>query len=162
MRSCTNTSNFLNSSKNCRSRNFWTEGENRMFNNHFLNDGADVEQDFNQIANMHQESDELIWIRNSCHIKVDTTDTQVAVSLQVGLQLAIALVVSISLGSSEEGHSVAQELFQIFDDVQSNKQKIYIDNSKEVEVITVDTDLTANIQALLAILGTLVVNLDVL
>lgn len=159
MKSC--TGNFSNRSKNCGSRNFWTEEGNCMFNNRFLNGDVEDEKVVHQFASMQQDSDELICIRNSCHIKVDTTDTQVAISLQVALQLTIALIISISLGSTEEGQSVAQELFKVFDDVQSNKQKIYIDNCKDVEVVTVDTDLTANVQALLEVLGTLTVNLDI-
>lgn len=121
-----------------------------------------VDQGYDQIFLMEQESDELIWIKDSCNVNVSTTDTQGAVSLQVGLQLAIALVISISLGDSEQGRAVAQEIFQKFDDEQSNKQRIYIENSKDVDIHTTDTDLSLNIQALLDVLLTLVVRIDVL
>lgn len=121
-----------------------------------------VDQGYDQIFVMEQESDEVIWIKDSCNIDVKTTDNQGAVSLQVGLQLAIALVISISLGDSEQGRAVAQEIFQKFDDEQTNRQKIYIDNSKDVCIHTTDTDLSVNIQALLDVLLTLVVKIDVL
>ncbi|WP_421378959.1 spore coat protein [Bacillus salacetis] len=125
-------------------------------------DDALLLQDGTQISLNDQESDELIWIRNSCNVCVQTTDTQAAVSLQVGLQLAIALVVSITVGDSDKGKAVAQEIFQKFDSEQTNYQKIYIDNSKDVNVTTTDTDLAVNIQALLQVLVALVVKLDVL
>jgi len=121
-----------------------------------------VVQAADQVSIIDQESDELIWIKDSCNITVQTTDTQAAVSLQVGLQLAIALVISISIGDSEQGQVLTQELFQQFDSEQSNNQRIYIENSKDVNVTTTDTDLTVNIQAMLQVLLALVVKLDVL
>ncbi|RIW35135.1 spore coat protein [Bacillus salacetis] len=130
--------------------------------NDYHKDDALLLQDGTQVSLNDQDSDELIWIKDSCNISVQTTDTQAAVSLQVGLQLAIALVVSITIGDSEKGKYIAQELFQKFDAEQTNYQKIYIDNSKDVNVTTTDTDLAVNIQALLQILVALVVKLDVL
>ncbi|MFC7686886.1 spore coat protein [Ureibacillus sp. GCM10028918] len=123
---------------------------------------AFVDQEYDQIFKMEQESNEVIWIKDSCNVDVKTTDTQGAVSLQVGLQLAIALVISISIGDSEQGRAVAQEVFQKFDDEQSNRQRIYVDNSKDVHIHTTDTDLSVSIQALLQVLLTLVVKIDVL
>ncbi|QBP42047.1 spore coat protein [Paenisporosarcina antarctica] len=123
---------------------------------------AVVTQDADQVSTIDQESDELIWIKDSCNIIVQTTDTQAAVSLQVGLQLAIALVISITIGDSDRGQTVAQELLQNFDSEQTNKQKIYIENSKDVNITTTDTDLAINIQAMLQVLLALVVTLDVL
>ncbi|HAF0292633.1 TPA: spore coat protein [Salmonella enterica subsp. enterica serovar Typhimurium var. 5-] len=121
-----------------------------------------VEQDGVQLSFIEQDSDELIWIKDSCNICVQTTDTQAAVSLQVGLQLAIALVVSITVGDTDRGRNVAQEIFQKLDSEQTNKQKIIIKNSKDINVTTTDTDLAVNIQALLQVLVALVVKLDVL
>jgi spore coat protein X len=125
-------------------------------------DGAVVEQDGFQFSGIEQDSDELIWIKDSCNICVQTTDTQAAVSLQVGLQLAIALVVSITVGDTDRGRAMAQELFQKLDSEQTNKQKIIIKNSKDINVTTTDTDLAVNIQALLQVLVAVVVKLDVL
>lgn len=123
---------------------------------------ADVVQDADQFSFIDQESDELILIKDSCNIKVQTTDTQAAVSLQVGLQLAIALVISITIGDTDRGQTVAQDIFQQFDAEQTNKQKIVIENSKDVTIKTTDTDLAVNIQALLQVLVALVVKLDIL
>ncbi|MCA1011987.1 spore coat protein [Halobacillus halophilus] len=124
-------------------------------------DAAIVLEDGTEISLSDQESDELIWIRNSCNVNVHTTDTQAAISLQIGLQLAIALVISISIGDSDKGKAIAQEIVQKFDSEQTNYQKIFIDNSKDVDITTTDTDLTVNIQALLQVLVTLVAELDV-
>ncbi|MCP3762359.1 spore coat protein [Domibacillus sp. A3M-37] len=127
-----------------------------------MRDDAEVLQDGNQNSFIDQESDELVWIKDSCNIEVHSTDTQAAVSLQVGLQLAIALVISITVGDSDEGQTVAQELLQQLDVEQVNKQKIIIENSKDVTITTTDTDLAVNIQALLEVLLALVATLDVL
>ncbi|WP_082091636.1 spore coat protein [Domibacillus tundrae] len=127
-----------------------------------MRDDAEVLQDGNQNSFIDQESDELVWIKDSCNIEVHSTDTQAAVSLQVGLQLAIALVISITVGDSDEGQTVAQELLQQLDVEQVNKQKILIENSKDVTITTTDTDLAVNIQALLEVLLALVATLDVL
>lgn len=140
-----------------RRRNRYKDNEQ----NHCHDDAALVE-DGGQFSFIEQESDELIWIKESCNVKVHTTDTQAAVSLQAGLQLAIALVISITIGDSDRGQFIAQELFQHFDSEQTNKQKIYIENSKDINVTTTDTDLAVNIQALLQVLVSLVAKLDVL
>ena len=123
---------------------------------------ADVLQDLDQFSQIDQESDEFIFIKNSYNCCVESTDTQAAVSLQVGLQLAIALVLRITLFDSNESGAVSEELFQAFTSQQSNTQKVIIENSKDVKVTTTDTDLSVNIQALLQVLLTLVATLDVL
>jgi spore coat protein X len=123
---------------------------------------ADVEQNGGQFSFVDQESDELIFIKDSCNVKVHSTDTQAAVSLQVGLQLAIAIVVRITIGDSPTAQSVVQDLMQVFDSEQTNKQKVIVENSKDICIITTDTDLSVNIQALLQVLVSLVANLDVL
>ena len=123
---------------------------------------ADVAQIANQFSLTDQESDELIFIKDSCNITVHSTDTQAAVSLQVGLQLAIALVIRITIGDTERGQNVVQDLLQHFDSEQLNKQKICIENSKDINVTTTDTDVSVNIQLLLQVLVALVAKLDVL
>lgn len=122
----------------------------------------DVLQAADQFSQIDQESDELIFIKNSYNCCVESTDTQAAVSLQVGLQLAIALVLRITIFDSNKGAAVSEELLQAFTSQQSNTQKVIIENSKDVKVTTTDTDLSVNIQALFQVLVTLVATLDVL
>ncbi|MDP4162635.1 MAG: spore coat protein [Bacillota bacterium] len=121
----------------------------------------DVAQDANQVNVTDQESDELIFIKDSCNICVHTTDTQAAVSLQVALQLAITLVIRITILDSDKGQSVSEELLQHFNSEQMNKQKIWIENSKDINVTTTDTDISVNVQALLQVLAALVAKVDV-
>lgn len=134
----------------------------RYSNKRKKSNNATVLEDGNQFSSVDQESDELIWITDSCDVTVQTTDTQASVSLQVGIQLAIAIVISIAIADSVQGQAIAQEMLQQFNDEQTNRQKIIIDNSKSVNIVTTDTDLTVNIQAMLQILISLVARLDVL
>lgn len=130
--------------------------------NYNHNDDATVSQDGGEYAFMDQESAELIWVKESCDIKINTTDTQAGVSLQAGLQLAIALVLRITIGDTDQSEAVSEELMQQFDMTQSNKQKIYIYNTKDASVTTTDTDLAINIQVLLQLLVALIVIVDIL
>lgn len=122
---------------------------------------ADLTQDANQFAAMEQDSDELIFIKDSCNICVHTTATQASASLQIALQLTIALVIRITLFDTDKGNSIAEDLLQYFDSEQTNKQKIVIENSKDINVKTSDTDIAVNINALLEVLLSLVAKLDI-
>jgi len=125
-------------------------------------DDGTVTEEAGEYSFMDQESAELIWVKESCNIKVQTTNTQVGLSLQAALQLAISFVLKISLADSNEGEAVSQELLQKFSLEQTNKQKIYIYNTKDANVYTTDTDLAVNIQLLLQVLVALVVMIDIL
>ncbi|MFE4047068.1 MULTISPECIES: spore coat protein [unclassified Priestia] len=122
---------------------------------------AEVVQDADQLSLIDQESDELIWIKDSCDITVHTTDTQAAISIQVAIQVAIAIVLRITIGDSAEDNGVFQDLLQLSDIEQTNKQKIYIENSKDVEIRTTDTDVALNIQLLLQVLVAIIVLVDI-
>ncbi|WP_068672575.1 spore coat protein [Oceanobacillus sp. Castelsardo] len=132
--------------------------QNNFFNNH----DATVVEDGGQFSFMDQESAELIWVKESCNIEIKSTDTQAAVSLQAALQLAIAVVISITIGDSDRSDHVSQELLQLSNIEQTNRQKIYIYNTKDATVTTTDTDVAINIQLLLQVLLTLVVLVDIL
>jgi spore coat protein X len=109
-----------------------------------------------------QESDELIIIKESCGIKVNTTENEVALSLQLALQLALTIVVKIAIGTSDNAESITQELVQHFNSDQKIVKKIHIENSKDT-TITVDVnEIAVNIQAMLQILLALVAKLEVL
>lgn len=123
--------------------------------------GADVMQEADQVASVKQQSFEWIILEDCEEVEVHTTDTQVAVSLQAALQIAIALVISITVGDTEKGKAVVQDLKQFFKTKQSNSQKTIIKGSKCCKVHTTDTKVAVNIQALLQILATLVAKLDV-
>lgn len=122
------------------------------------NTGADAELD----SNIDQLSNELIVIRDSANVTVSTTDTQVAVSLQAALQVAIAIVVNISIADSTRAERVTAELLERAQIRQTNRQRLIIVNSRDVEVTTVDTDVAISLQLLLQILLALIVQLEIL
>ena len=122
----------------------------------------DDTQHADQINKTLQLSEEYIFIKDSCDVTVTTTDTKAAVNLQASLQAAISLVISISIGSSEEAEQITQELLQSSKVRQVNYQKTVIENSRNVNVTTTDTQIAVNIQILLQILLALLVKLDIL
>jgi|SRR5690625_1410305 len=115
-----------------------------------------------QEAEIDQSSNEVIIIRDSCDISVETTDTQIAASLQAALQVAIAVVINITIADSSRAETVTQELLEKSQIRQSNRQKIVIVNSRSIDVATMDTDIAVSLQLLLQILVALVVQLDIL
>jgi len=121
-----------------------------------------VSQYADQISDIEQQSREAIFILNSSDVTVDTTDTQIAVSLQAALQVAIVIVVNISVASSTRAKEITEELLGYSRIDQSNRQLIVIDGSESVSVTTTDTDVAASIQVLLQILVSLVAQLDIL
>ena len=122
---------------------------------------AEVTQEAAQITSTTQQSFEWIVIKDSEGVEVHTTDTQVAVSLQAAIQAAIAVVISVTVGDSEAGKGVVQDLKQYFKSNQRNTQKTIITGSKCVKVTTTDTQVAVNIQALIQILLAIVARLDI-
>ncbi|HLR66603.1 spore coat protein [Virgibacillus alimentarius] len=119
-------------------------------------------QEAKQSVSNVQESTEWVVIKDSECIDVTSTDTQVAVSLQLALQVAIEVVLRISLGDSAQVDKITQRLKEKIQTKQGNRQKTIIENSKNVEVTTMDTDVAISIQLLLQILVAIVASLDIL
>ncbi|MEW4281688.1 spore coat protein [Priestia sp. YIM B13446] len=130
--------------------------ENKRFS------GKDVWQEADQIAKAEQQSFEKIIVKDSENVKVQSTDTQVAATIQAALQIAIAVVVRISIGDNEQGNAVIQELKQVSSIKQKNAQKTIVENSTNVRVKTTDTDVAVNLQLLLQVLLAILVSLDIL
>jgi spore coat protein X len=108
-----------------------------------------------------QVSEELIVIKDSCNIEVQSTDTQVAVSLQAAIQVAIALVINLTIADSNQAEKVTQQLLQNSVIKQANRQKLIIENSRDVKVTTTDTDVAISLQVLIQILLALLVQIDI-
>ena len=121
-----------------------------------------VDQDKDAQLNNIQKSIESIVIKDSCDVDVTTTDIQAALNVQLVLQVAISLVISISIADSSKADTITQELNAKLQTSQINKQQVYVENSRGVNVFTTDTDLAVNIQLLLQVLIALVVKLDIL
>lgn len=115
----------------------------------------------NQISDIDQSSHEIIIIRDSCDIKVETTDTQIAASLQGALQVAIAVVVNITIADNSRAERVTQELLEMSQIRQTNRQRLEIINSRTVDVQTTDTDVAISLQVMLQILVALFAQLDI-
>ena len=109
-----------------------------------------------------QQSFEQIIVVDSADVEVTTTDTQVALSLQVALQATIALIISISIADSARAEKLTQDLLARVKTQQINRQQTIIENSRGVRITTTDTDAAVNVQLLLQILIALVVRLDIL
>lgn len=122
---------------------------------------GDIVNEADLITDIDQSSHELIVIRDSCEVTVNTTDTQIAVSLQAALQVAIAVVVNITIADGTRAEKVTQELLERAQIRQSNRQRLIIVNSRTVNVTTTDTDVAISLQLLLQILVALVAQLDI-
>ncbi|GGA27822.1 MULTISPECIES: spore coat protein [Psychrobacillus] len=126
------------------------------------NNDADVQQNGEQIVTTKQQSKEWIIVRDSEGVDIQTTDTQAALSLQLGIQAAIAAVISLTIGDTAQGRAVTQDMKQFVKTKQQNVQKTIVEGSRNISVTTTDTDVAVNIQAMLQILVTLVAKLDIL
>jgi len=125
-------------------------------------DQSNDTQDGNQEINSQQVSYESIFIKDSCDVEVTTTDTQAALNVQIGLQAAISLVISIAIADSDKADKITQDLFEKIKTSQINKQQTYVENSRGVKVATTDTDIAVNAQVLLQVLLALVARLEIL
>ncbi|WP_051189122.1 spore coat protein [Halalkalibacillus halophilus] len=125
-------------------------------------DSSDDTQEATQSIKTVQQSYESIVVKDSCDIEVTTTNTQAAVNVQIGLQAAIALIISISVADSDRAEEFTQDLYEKIKNTQINKQHTYIENSRGVTVTTTDTDLAINAQILLQVLLALVARLNIL
>ncbi|MDR7246573.1 spore coat protein [Priestia megaterium] len=120
--------------------------------NHFEDESKEdavIEQEADAFSFVDQESTELIWIKDSCDIEVYTTDAQVAVQLQLVIQVALGVVISILSSNVANSEVIAQDLLAHANIEQTNKQKIIIVNSKDVKITTTDADVAVNIQAVI-------------
>ncbi|MDE5413154.1 spore coat protein [Alkalihalobacterium chitinilyticum] len=122
----------------------------------------EVAQVAEQTNKTFQLSEESIMIKDSCDVSVNSTDTKAALSLQASLQAAIAIVISISIADSTKADMITQELLQSSKIKQVTKQKTIIENSRNVQVTTTDTQIAANIQVLLQLLLAILVQVDIL
>lgn len=125
----------------------------------FESTDATISQDANALSLVEQTSEELIWIKDSCNVDVSTVDTQVAIQLQVAIQVALGVVISILSANTTNSDLIAEEMLAHANLEQTNKQKIVIVNSKDVEITTTDTDVAANIQVAVQVLIAVIVSI---
>ncbi|MFA9556607.1 spore coat protein [Evansella sp. AB-rgal1] len=122
----------------------------------------DDTQEATQSNKTLQLNEEAIFIKDSCDVTVTSTDTKAAVNIQAALQAALVILISISLGDSSKAEKFTQELLQSSKMKQISRQKTVIENSRGVNVSTVDTQVAANIQILFQLLLAVALKLDLL
>lgn len=122
----------------------------------------EIEQEGTQSSTTKQISEESIHVKDSCNVNIVTTDTKAAVNLQVAIQLAIVLVLSLTIASADRAEQITQEMIQRIQVKQTSDQKLIIENSRDVEVTTTDTEISVNIQLLLQILLALIAKIEIL
>ncbi|RFU66736.1 spore coat protein [Peribacillus glennii] len=130
---------------------------------HFCNDDdIRIEQEAIQKTSEFQLSEELIYIKDSCEVNVNSVDIKAALSLQAALQAAIAIVISVSILDGDRAEKITQELLQTTKITQITRQKTIIENSRGIDVHTTDGQFAASIQALFQLLVALIVDIDIL
>ncbi|MCM3740863.1 spore coat protein [Oceanobacillus luteolus] len=123
---------------------------------------AIVEQDAEQTNITKQLSEEWIIIKDSECVNVETTDTQVALSLQIGIEAALAIVLRLAIADDNQVEDILQDFKQISKTNQSNRQKTIVEKSKYVDIVTVDTDIAVHLQILIQLLLGVIATLDIL
>ncbi|WP_139489943.1 spore coat protein [Brevibacillus dissolubilis] len=125
-------------------------------------DDENVRLDAEQTVETTQTSNETILVRDSVGVTIHTTDTQAALAIQLAVQAAIAAIISITIADSDVAEEVTADLLESSSITQSNRQDIRVENSRDVNVTTTDTDLAANIQVLLQVLAAIIAKVDIL
>ncbi|PCK21965.1 spore coat protein [Bacillus pumilus] len=125
-------------------------------------DDENVLQDFDQLSVTKQTSEEVIIVRDSCDINVSSVDAQVAASIQAAVQTAIITITNISIADGDLADRVTQDLLQAASHKQTNRQKLVIENSRNVTVTTIDADISIAIQTLTQTLVATIVAIGIL
>jgi spore coat protein X len=107
-------------------------------------DSAVFNQDGAQVAKTDQSIKEVIYIKDSCNVKVRSEQEQFAATINIGVNLIISLL-NIILDDGVE--LVTQELLQVAKTTQSSKQKVVIVNCKDIDISLEDenTAVTLNL-----------------
>ncbi|AZB42400.1 hypothetical protein CEF21_08900 [Bacillus sp. FJAT-42376] len=121
-----------------------------------------VSQDAEQSSSLFQLSDEGIYVKDSEFITIETTDTQLALSIQAAIQVAIALAVNLTIADSVRAEQVTQHLLNNAIIRQSKKQRIIVLRSENVIVRSTNTDLAISLQLLIQLLLALLAQIDIL
>lgn len=121
--------------------------------------GAVIDQEADKVSSIEQGSFEWIIVKDSECVEVNTTDAQVAVQLQLAIEVAIAAVVAILTSNVNQGEIVAQEMSALLGTRQRNNQKTVIEGSINVKVKTLDADAALNIQVAIEVLIAIFISL---
>ncbi|MGG4420195.1 spore coat protein [Bacillus subtilis] len=106
-----------------------------------FNNDAFIDQDSIQANFNKQISDEVIIIRDSCDVNVTTVDTQAIDQILNMVSTFTVLTATITINEPVLAELVSQDLLQLVANKQVNRQKLLIENSRCVNVTTVDQDI---------------------
>jgi spore coat protein X len=111
-------------------------------------DSAIFDQDGVQFADTDQSIKELIFIKDSCDVRIRSEQEQFAATINIGVNLIISLL-NIILDDGVD--LVTQELLQVSKTTQSSKQKVVIINCKDVDISLEDENTAATLNLFLNI-----------
>jgi spore coat protein X len=152
---------FRSNQDQCDDRT-WSALDNDSRHPLFCNENREIEQEADQVSSEVQISEELIFIKDSCNVNVTSVDTKTALSLQQAIQTAITTIIRISIADGDRADRITQELFQSSRIKQITRQKTIVENSRDIEIRTIDSQVATNIQLLTQILMALIVELDII
>ncbi|WP_277714563.1 spore coat protein [Bacillus atrophaeus] len=135
------------------------------FNGFGFNNDAFVDQDSIQANFNKQLSDEIIIIRDSCDVNVTSVDTQTLNQLLTLTSTFTVTILSLAINDEILAELVSQDLLQLVANKQVNRQKLLIENSRCVNVTTLDQDvadvLVTILNTFIAAIATIVIGLPV-
>lgn len=104
---------------------------------------------------------QLVVVKHSENVEISLTNIQALINLQFALQLAIELILSVSLLTTAQNGRVIQDLTEVTHSSQRTVSTIVVENSRNVTVNETTADIAANVQLLLQVLLAIVAKLDV-
>lgn len=102
-----------------------------------------------------------VIVRDSAQVEILNSDFQAALSLQVTLQLALAIILSVAIADDAAYTRILNEIVDRIHEVQLTRRVIEIENSYNVQVQVVATELAFNLQLLLQLMLAIVAKLEV-
>ncbi|MFS0655756.1 spore coat protein [Bacillus sp. 179-C3.3 HS] len=148
--------------RNCNHQEHFHHFDRKPVCHDHCDEDENVLQIAEQFSQNKQISEEIIIIRDSCDINVSSVDAQVAVSVQTAVQLALVAIINLSIADNDLADEIAQDLVQLTTTKQANRQKLVIENSRDVSVTTVDADVAVAVQTLVQILAALIIAIGIL
>ncbi|RXF79826.1 spore coat protein [Bacillus subtilis] len=128
-----------------------------------FNNDAFIDQDAIQANLNKQISDEIIIIRDSCDVNVTSVDTQTVNQLLTLVSTFAVVTTTLVIDDAVLAELVSQDLLQLVANKQVNRQKLLIENSRCVNVTTIDQDvaelLTTIVNTFLVAIVTIVIGL---
>lgn len=102
-----------------------------------------------------------IVVQDSAEVEILNSDFQAALSLQATLQLALAIILSVVIADEGTYNRVVNDIVTRIQEVQILRRVIKVENSYNVRVQVVATELAFNLQLLLQLMVSILAKLEV-